>query len=87
LSTIYFIYFYAQKPQQISDYGASGDSRLLNPVQFSMDSGQDSVSLVRYILGTPASLFVLAAAWHFNRKAIRLKREDREAQRSDKSSA
>ena len=51
---------------------------ILNPVQFSMDTGRDSVPLSRYILGTPASLFILTAAWHFNRKAMRLKREEQD---------
>lgn len=59
---------------------------VLNPVQFGLDSGRDSVPLIRYILGTPASLFILAAAWHFNQKAMRLKREERDAQHN-KSSA
>jgi len=51
---------------------------ILNPVQFSMDSGRDSVPLSRYILGTPGSIFMLAAAWYFNRKAMRLKREEQD---------
>ena len=49
---------------------------ILNQVQFSLDSDLDSVPLSRYVLGTAASLFILAAALHFNRKAIRLKREE-----------
>jgi predicted Co/Zn/Cd cation transporter (cation efflux family) len=51
---------------------------ILNPVQFGMDTGRDRAPLGRYILGTPASLFILAAAWHFNRKAMRLKREEQD---------
>jgi hypothetical protein len=46
---------------------------LLNPVQFNLDTGQDYVPLSRYIFGTPGSLLILAAAWHSNCKARRLK--------------
>jgi hypothetical protein len=51
---------------------------ILNSEQFSLDSGRDNAPLSRYILGAPASLFILAAAWHFNRKAMRLKREEQD---------
>jgi hypothetical protein len=54
---------------------------ILNPEQFSLDSSRDNVPLIRYTLGTPASLFILATAWHFNRKAMRLKREEQDVQR------
>ena len=60
---------------------------VLNPEQFSLDSGRDGAPLSRYLLGTPAALFVLAAAWHFNRKAVRIKREEQAARQTDKPSA
>jgi len=51
---------------------------MLNPEQFSLDSGQDSAPLGRYLFGTPASLFILAAAWHFNCQAMRKKQQEKE---------
>jgi hypothetical protein len=55
---------------------------IINPGQFSMDFDRDDMPLIWYILGTPASLFILAAAWHFNRKAAYLKREEQDAPHS-----
>jgi len=45
------------------------------------------VTLSRYLYGTPASLFILAAAWYFWRKAIHLKRAERDAKLFDKPAA
>ncbi|MGI8977664.1 MAG: hypothetical protein ACR2FY_00410 [Pirellulaceae bacterium] len=47
---------------------------LLNPVQFRLTPGPEIEPSVRYFFGTPAALLILAAAWHFNCKAIAGKR-------------
>jgi len=33
----------------------------------------------RYILGTPFSLLILSGAWYFNRKAQKLKRDEKDS--------
>jgi hypothetical protein len=53
---------------------------IINRDQFSMDFERDSMPVSWYILGTPASLCILAAAWRFNCKAERMKQEERGAQ-------
>jgi len=57
---------------------------ILNPEQFSLDFGQDSAPLSRYIIGTPLSLVILVAAWRFNRKAMRLNREELDSQQTER---
>jgi hypothetical protein len=57
---------------------------IINPEQFSLDAGRDSMPLIWYIVGTPIALFILVTAWCLNCKAARLKRED---QHSDVTSA
>jgi lysylphosphatidylglycerol synthetase-like protein (DUF2156 family) len=52
---------------------------ILNPVQFSLDFGQDNASLSRYFIGTPVSLLILTIAWHFNSNARKLKKEEKNA--------
>ena len=49
---------------------------LLNPVQFKIDSHQESPSVWHYIFATPIPLLILAASWYFNRKAQRMKRDE-----------
>jgi len=49
---------------------------LLNPVQFKIDSHQESPSVWYYIFATPFPLVILAASWYFNRKAQRMKRDE-----------
>ncbi len=58
---------------------------ILNPVQFRLTFGQESAPLSRYFFGIPASLLILGAAWYFNRKATRLKREEQDAKRFEQS--
>jgi len=60
---------------------------IINPDQFSIDFHRDSMPLGWYILGTPIALAILVAAWRYNGKAARLKREERNAQHSDRTSA
>jgi hypothetical protein len=48
---------------------------ILNPIQSSLDSGQDNAPLSRYFIGTPASLVILAIAWYFNSKSRKLRKE------------
>ena len=62
---------------------------VLNPIQFRLDTRQESAPLSRYILGTPISLLVLWVSWYFNRKAQRLKQEERggNSKKDDKPSA
>jgi H+/Cl- antiporter ClcA len=49
---------------------------LLNPVQYGIDSHEDSPSVWFYIIATPFPLVILAASWYFNRKAQRMKRDE-----------
>ncbi len=53
---------------------------LLNPVQFSLTPGPEISPTLRYLIGTPTALLVLLAGWYFNVKAMRLKRDKREAE-------
>jgi H+/Cl- antiporter ClcA len=46
---------------------------VINPGKYEMLSHQASAPLARYLVGTPVALLMLAGAWHFNRKARRLK--------------
>jgi len=48
---------------------------IINPIQYSLDSHQETASLSRYILGTPISVLILSVAWYFNREALKLKQE------------
>jgi uncharacterized membrane protein YedE/YeeE len=48
---------------------------LLNPVQFKIDSHQDTPSVGYFIFATPIPLLILSASWYFNRKAQHIKRE------------
>jgi len=47
---------------------------IINPIQYSLDSGQDNAPLSRYFLGTPFSLLILIAAWRSNRKAMQVRK-------------
>ena len=60
---------------------------IINQEQFSIDFHRDDMPLSWYILGTPLSLAILFAAWHFNSRATRQKREERDVRHSDTTSA
>jgi hypothetical protein len=56
---------------------------LINPPLYRIDSQRDRIAsqqktapIGRYICGTPASLVILRGAWHFNRRAQRVKQEE-----------
>jgi hypothetical protein len=50
---------------------------VINPEQYRLESHQETASLSRYIVGTPISFLILGGAWYFNRKARRLKRDEK----------
>ena len=60
---------------------------VINPIQYRIDSHQDTAPLSRYIFGTPISLLILWGAWHFNRMARRLKRDEKDGEHEQKPSA
>jgi uncharacterized membrane protein YidH (DUF202 family) len=60
---------------------------VINPGQYRLESHQEAVPLSRYIIGTPISLLILGGAWHFNRKAQRMKRDEKDAEHDHKPSA
>jgi len=41
----------------------------------------------RYIFGTPVSLLILLGAWHFNRKARKLKTDEKDGEHEQKRTA
>jgi len=47
---------------------------LLNPIQFKIDSHEDTPSIGYYIFVTPIPLLILFAVWRFNCKAQRIKK-------------
>ena len=49
---------------------------VINPEQFSFDSGRDGMPLIWYIIGTPVALFILVTAWRLNCQARHLKHEE-----------
>lgn len=49
---------------------------VINPGQFSLDSGRDDMPLGWYIIGTPVAVFILVIAWRLNCRARHLKQED-----------
>jgi hypothetical protein len=51
---------------------------VINPGQYRLESHQETAPLSRYIIGTPISLLILGGAWHFNRKARRMKQDENE---------
>ena len=59
----------------------------INPVQYRFDSHQESAPMSRYIIGTPVSLLVLLVAWYFNRKARKLKRDEKDGKHEQKPPA
>ncbi len=50
---------------------------LLNPGAYKIQSGQTGEPLSYYLIATPFPLLILAASWYLNRKAQRLKREEK----------
>ena len=59
----------------------------INPIQYRIDNHQQAAPMSRYILGTPISFLILAGAWYFNRKAQKLKRDEKAAKHDEKLSA
>jgi hypothetical protein len=49
---------------------------LINPIQYQLDSHGNHPPLSRYVIGTLISLLLVAAGWHYNRRAQKLKRKD-----------
>jgi|GEM_PF-6544592 hypothetical protein len=49
---------------------------IINRAQFRIDFHRHNMPLGWCLLGTPVSLAILAASWHLNRKAGRIKREE-----------
>jgi hypothetical protein len=60
---------------------------LINPVQTKIETHQESPSVSYYIILTPIPLAVLSASWYFNRKAQRLKRDEKDEKPDQKPSA
>lgn len=58
---------------------------VLNPVQTKIETHQELPSLGYYFVVTPIPLAVLFAAWYFNRKAQRLKGEQKQPEEKHKS--
>jgi predicted Co/Zn/Cd cation transporter (cation efflux family) len=59
----------------------------INPVQYRIDNHRETAPMSRYIFGTPVSVLILRAAWYFNRKARRLKRDEKDGKHEQKPSA
>jgi hypothetical protein len=49
----------------------------INPTQYKIDNHQEAAPMSRYIFGTPISFLILAGAWYFNRKAQKLKKDEK----------
>jgi hypothetical protein len=60
---------------------------LLNPGQYRIETHQEMPSVVYYIVATPIPLLILGAAWYCNRKAQRMKRDEKDAEHAHKPSA
>ena len=52
---------------------------LLNPRMHQIETGQTGEPLGYYVLLTPIPLLILVASWRLNRKAQKLKQEDKDA--------
>jgi len=60
-------------------------SPLINPGRHRLETGHSEEPSSYYLLAIPIPILILSAAWYFNRKAQRLRREEKETQ--DKRSA
>jgi hypothetical protein len=49
----------------------------INPIQYGLDNGNESAPLSRYILGTPVSFLMLSGGWLCNRKARKMKGDEK----------
>src|SRR6266852_9870150 len=52
---------------------------VINPIRYRIDNHHEPAPVSRYILGTPVSLLILSGAWYFNRKAQKLKRDEKDS--------
>ena len=60
---------------------------IINPVQTRIETHQESPPVSFYILFTPIPLLILSASWYCNRKAQRLKRDEKDAKHDQKPAA
>ncbi|HEY5044164.1 MAG TPA: hypothetical protein VIK53_19510 [Verrucomicrobiae bacterium] len=60
---------------------------ILDPILYRLDSHQWRTPVSRYVIGTPISLLILSASWYFNRKAQKLKRDEKDGEHEQKPSA
>jgi hypothetical protein len=60
---------------------------IINPIQYGIDNHRETVPVSRFILGTPVSLLIMSGAWYFNRRAQKLKRDEKDGEHEQKSSA
>jgi hypothetical protein len=49
---------------------------ILNPGQYRIEAHHEVPSVGYYIIATPFPLLILGAAWYWNRKAQRMKRDE-----------
>jgi hypothetical protein len=64
----------------------STEQSVINPIQYRIENHREIAPLSHYILGTPVSLLILLEVWYFNRKAQKLKRDERDSKHEQKPS-